>query len=688
MTSSFRQNENDTSTSSTSGVGSTAATSSPTVNIKFTVTNLKPFTSVVLKIGDIALTPLVITTTPPGGNITIAQKEMLKAWVLHVTGAILLAVNTTTLSESVLTYKDLTTGTIPAAYLTRFITEYNAIASGTISADYTARYIYGNDTIADENGTLTGELVLPKSVVTSFISSAGTLILNFYDATATPGFTTAVVPLATLTIPYAGIPGEIIYAPTQTLPSVIGTSLSGGFTPLAQTFKIEGERYPHGVFLTSVDLFFATKGDKPVNLEIRPMASTGGVPDTKIVLPASSLTKNAADINVPTANISSGLGPATTFTMPKGAIWVPPGEYAICISSNSDKYSLYYGKLGEVILGDTTNTVKKDPYLGKMFKSQGSSGWAEQLTTDLCFRLNKAVFETTSSGKSFVLQNLALPYHTYNDMYLQADTFGFPGISYIKFDYTGKTIDGTEVSLGTINENVGKHIDFYTMRANLTGDMKVTATYYNSDPDLTPGIDVNNTNISTIKNLVDPYEVDTENSELSYLSGVARSKYISKVVELQDGFDSTGLEVKLDVNRTLGTDISVYCRVISALDIGTDAKIENRNWRLMPIFNQRANVSSSANVIAYSSLTGAKTFAYTDSTKFYTETYKILEGDSTATTGIKNLSYDANTGSAFSTFDSFNKFQVKVVFWASEAESNAGSPYVPRIKNLIATAVI
>jgi len=668
-------------TSSTTGV-TTAATSSPTVNIKFTVTNLKPFTNVILKIGDIDLTPLTMMVTPPGGDVDDVQREMLKAWLLHVTGAISLQINTVTLSETILTYKDLTTGTIPAAYLTRFITEYNAITAGTMPPEYTPRFIYGKDMAADANGVLAGEIILPKSVVTSFISSAGTLILNFYDSTATPGVTWAVVPLATLEIPYKGIPGEIIYTPTTKLPSTIGTLSAGPFTPLAQTFKIEGERYPHGVFLTSVELFFAAKGDKPVNLEIRPMASTGSVPDSKIVLLESSVSKNAANINVPTANISSGLGPATTFTMPKGAIWVAPGEYAICISSNSDKYSLYYGKLGEVILGDTANTVKKDPYLGKMFKSQGSSGWTEQQATDLCFRLNKAVFETTSSGKSFVLQNLALPYHTYNDMYMSADTFGFPGISYIKFDYTGKTIDGTEVSLGTINENVGKHIDFYTMRANLTGDMKVTATYYNSDPDLTPGIDVNNTNITTIKNLVDPYETDTENSELSYLSGVARSKYISKVVELQDGFDSTGLEVKLDVNRTLGTDISVYCRVISALDIGTDAKIENRNWRLMPIFNQRANVSS------YSSLTGAKTFAYTDSTKFYTETYKILEGDSAATTGIKNLSYDANINGTSSTFYSFNKFQVKIVFWASEAESNAGSPYVPRIKNLIATAVI
>jgi lipoprotein signal peptidase len=96
----------------------------------------------------------------------------------------------------------------------------------------------------------------------------------------------------------------------------------------------------------------------------------------------------------------------------------------------------------------------------------------------------------------------------------------------------------------------------------------------------------------------------------------------------------------------------------------------------MPVFNQRANS------LVNSSLTGVKTFAQTDTEKFFTETYKILQEDSLATTGTPNLSYYANTGAAYSRFDSFSKFQVKVVFWSSDER------YVPKIKNLIATAVI
>ena len=137
------------------------------------------------------------------------------------------------------------------------------------------------------------------------------------------------------------------------------------------------------------------------------------------------------------------------------------------------------------------------------------------------------------------------------------------------------------------------------------------------------------------------------------------------------------LLVKLDVNRKVGTDIDVFCRVISSSDNGRDSSIEARDWRLMPLYNQ------SANVINQSSISGDVGKKYVGSeTEFIPETYKILDEDSTATTGIRNLSYDASVGGVNTTFTSFNKFQVKVVFYSND------TTIVPKIKNLIATAVI
>jgi hypothetical protein len=66
----------------------------------------------------------------------------------------------------------------------------------------------------------------------------------------------------------------------------------------------------------------------------------------------------------------------------------------------------------------------------------------------------------------------------------------------------------------------------------------------------------------------------------------------------------------------------------------------------------------------------------------YNETYKVLEGDSLTTTGTANLKYSANIGGVVTTFDTFNQFQIKVVFYSSD------TTVVPKIKNIIATAVV
>jgi hypothetical protein len=98
----------------------------------------------------------------------------------------------------------------------------------------------------------------------------------------------------------------------------------------------------------------------------------------------------------------------------------------------------------------------------------------------------------------------------------------------------------------------------------------------------------------------------------------------------------------------------------------------------MPLFNQNATVSNQA---SYSGNVG-KTFVGLSETEFHTETYKILEEDSLATTGTANLSYNATLGGVSTTFNSFNKFQIKIVFYSNN------STVVPKIKNLIGTAVI
>jgi hypothetical protein len=199
--------------------------------------------------------------------------------------------------------------------------------------------------------------------------------------------------------------------------------------------------------------------------------------------------------------------------------------------------------------------------------------------------------------------------------------------------------------------------------------------FNNSSKDISPILDRSKLKLFTFRNEIDPYDLDTRNSELQPNNGVAKSRYISRIITLANDFDSTGLEVKLDVNRKIGTDIDVFCRVISSQDINIENNIEKLAWRRIPIFNQRATATNP------NSLEGEKLYAGT-SDRFYTETYKILEEDSEATTGISNLYYSVFSGNALITFKSFNKYQIKVVMYSQD------TTIVPKIKNIIATAVI
>ena len=81
--------------------------------------------------------------------------------------------------------------------------------------------------------------------------------------------------------------------------------------------------------------------------------------------------------------------------------------------------------------------------------------------------------------------------------------------------------------------------------------------------------------------------VDTTNLALRFVQnetaktgGGAISKYITKVINLADGFDASNLCVTVDVNKPTGTGINVYYRV---LPLESTAPISDIGWSLMQI---------------------------------------------------------------------------------------------------------
>ena len=159
------------------------------------------------------------------------------------------------------------------------------------------------------------------------------------------------------------------------------------YDPLAQSFLVDEET---GIFVTRCDLFFRSKDDAdiPVTVQIRTM--NGGTPTQKIV-PFGETILNPDQINI---SGDGSIATAVTFDSP---VYLDGNtEYAICVASNSTKYSVYISRIGETDLL-TDAFISNQPYLGSLFKSQNSSTWEPSQWEDLKFVLYRADFVDSGS---------------------------------------------------------------------------------------------------------------------------------------------------------------------------------------------------------------------------------------------------------------------------------------------------
>ena len=168
------------------------------------------------------------------------------------------------------------------------------------------------------------------------------------------------------------------------------TSVVTWSDPLAQSILLD-----KSAFVTKLDLNFTTKDDAiPVTVSIREMVN--GFP-TQTVVPFSEVTLNPSAVSTTAA---------TTFTFPSPVFLQDGVEFAIVIMSNSNKYNVRYGQIGDE--DQNGNRISTQPYAGVLFKSQNASTWTADQNKDLMFTLHRAVFDI-SQTRTAVLRNSELP---------------------------------------------------------------------------------------------------------------------------------------------------------------------------------------------------------------------------------------------------------------------------------------
>jgi len=167
--------------------------------------------------------------------------------------------------------------------------------------------------------------------------------------------------------------------------------------PLAQTFNIEGT----GVFLSSVDLFFASK-DTQEKVHIQVRTTELGTPTDRLVVDYAHLSLEPTQVNT-----STDASAATRVTFPS-PIYLPPNEvYAIVIlAPTTNNYEMWIAEMGEPTidtfsLPNTESVIISKQYLGgSLFKSQNGSIWSANQFQDLKFTLNKCQF-TSAAGSAY-----------------------------------------------------------------------------------------------------------------------------------------------------------------------------------------------------------------------------------------------------------------------------------------------
>ena len=166
--------------------------------------------------------------------------------------------------------------------------------------------------------------------------------------------------------------------------------------PIAQSFLIDPNEFPEGVFITSVDVYFQRKALAD-SVEVYVVTMENGAP-TSTVVPYSRKSLSPSSVSV-----SSNGSSATNFAFTDPVYLKADEEYALVVSSNSGEYRCWYAILGNVDVV-TDKRVEKQEYLGTFFTSANTSTWTPQQEQDLKFRINRADFVAGPANIDFRTQ--------------------------------------------------------------------------------------------------------------------------------------------------------------------------------------------------------------------------------------------------------------------------------------------
>lgn len=175
---------------------------------------------------------------------------------------------------------------------------------------------------------------------------------------------------------------------------------------IAQSFVVP-VTFANGVYVTGIDLYFASTGGETVPVFVKICEMNNGTP-------TDNLIKNGFGVIDSTSITTSTTGNVATKCNFQSLVYLKPStEYCIKILSNSIKYKLWIAQMGETRV-DKPLVITEQPSTGVLFRSQNNSTWTPDQLQDLKFKLYYAKFNTSKSASinftnSPVSTNTTLP---------------------------------------------------------------------------------------------------------------------------------------------------------------------------------------------------------------------------------------------------------------------------------------
>ena len=343
--------------------------------------------------------------------------------------------------------------------------------------------------LSDTTGKFSATVRLPKSMMNNVVS--GTHPISVCDAKDGVRANASCYVIEYFTITGAASTSDEAQITTRQTVSDVNEDAN----PMAQIFTVDSHG---GCFTTGVDLFFRSKDDtRPVNIDIREVEN--GIPTNRIVA-NSKVTLSPSDIKINTTvgyagrNVEKGDKSSFTTTVEfQVPVYLQNNtQYALVITSFSDKYSIYACKDREEVETDriATYSANRQPNVGNIYHRQSDGTWLEDPDVFLTLSIKKAQFKVSSGS-------LALTHDTVSELPLSVNAFSVDkGSSFIRVaagnhnqvkgaivsfknvDFSSQGFNDESMNTGTFTVTDVISNGYFMMKSNVSAATAPTSTVF------------------------------------------------------------------------------------------------------------------------------------------------------------------------------------------------------------------